>query len=115
MPDMDPPGNADGTCKYLRVNDGDNCWSFAKERCQIEPEQLYKFNGGSDRFCGTLAKGKALCCTKGSLPDLKPKKNADGSCAWATVPDGEGCGAVAAPNDLSIEELHKFNGMCLWY
>ncbi|KAK3360636.1 killer toxin subunits alpha/beta [Lasiosphaeria hispida] len=114
MPDMDPPGNADGTCKWIQANDGDSCWSIAKERCLIEPEQLYKFNGGSDAFCSKLVKGKALCCTKGKMPDLKPKKNADGSCAWAAVGKGEGCGTVAGSNFLEIEDLHKLNVGKTW-
>jgi len=111
MPDMDPPGNSDGTCKTLKVVDGDDCWKFATQRCQpaIEPAQLYKFNGGSDEFCKTLAAGKALCCTKGTKPDLRPKKNADGSCFWVSVPDGQGCNALTGPYDLTTEDLDKFN------
>jgi hypothetical protein len=111
MPDMDPPGNADGTCKWIQVNDKDTCDSIAKDRCQIDPKQLYKFNGGSDSFCPKLVKGKALCCTKGKMPDLKPKKNADGSCVWAAVGDGEGCGTIAGSNFLEPEDLDALNGM----
>jgi len=114
MPDMDPPGNADGTCKWIQANEGDDCWSIAKNRCNIEPEQLYKFNGGSDAFCNKLVKGKPLCCTKGEMPDLKPKKNADGSCKWATVGQGEGCGTVAGSNFLEIEDLDKLNVGKTW-
>ena len=110
MPDMDPPGNSDGTCKYVQVNNQDSCYSVAKDRCQIEPEQLYKFNGGSDAFCSKLVKGKPLCCTKGKLPDLKPKKNADGSCVWASVQPGDGCGTIAGANFLEVEDLDKLNG-----
>lgn len=110
MPDMDPPGNANGTCKWIQVNDNDTCDSIAKERCNIEPEQLYKFNGGSDSFCPKLTKGKPLCCTKGKLPDLKPKKNKDGSCVWVAADSG-GCGAIAGPNFLEVEDLEELNGM----
>lgn len=114
MPDMDPPGNADGTCKYIQVNDGDDCWSIAKNRCGIEPEQLYKFNGGSDAFCPKLVEKQPLCCTKGTLPDLRPKKNADGSCAWHSVADGELCASIAAANFLKEEDINKFNVGKTW-
>ena len=114
MPDMDPPGNADGTCKYIQVNKGDDCWSIAKNRCQIEPEQLYKFNGGSDSICDTLLEKQPLCCTKGTLPDLRPKKNADGTCAVHSVAKDEVCGSIAAANFLKPQDIVKFNVGKTW-
>src|SRR5689334_9233902 len=106
MPDMDPQGNSDGSCKYLRFRDGDDCWKFATQRCSpaIELDQLYKFNNITEKICGTLAAGKPLCCTKGTKPDVRPKKNADGSCFWVTVPDGQGCNALTNPYDLTEDD-----------
>jgi len=113
MPDMDPPGNADGSCKYVQVAKGDTCSSVATDRCQIDLEQLYKFNGGPSA-CTNLRKGKALCCTKGTLPDLKPKPNADGTCAYVTVADGDTCDDIAATNALSTDDLAELNFGKTW-
>lgn len=114
MPDMDPPGNADGTCKYVQVNDGDDCWSIAKNRCKIEPAQLYKFNGGSDAFCNKLQPKQPLCCTKGKLPDLRPKKNADGSCFVYSVGKDEVCDSIAEAHFLETDDIKKFNVGKTW-
>ncbi|KAK4449031.1 hypothetical protein QBC34DRAFT_463610 [Podospora aff. communis PSN243] len=116
MPDMDPQGNSDGTCKILRVREGDDCYKFATERCQpgIELAQLYKFNNMTEANCKDLGIGKPLCCSKGTKPDMRPKKNADGSCFWVAVPPGQGCNALTGPYDLTEDELDKLNVGKTW-
>ncbi|KAK1756786.1 hypothetical protein QBC47DRAFT_443416 [Echria macrotheca] len=101
--------------KYILVESGDYCYKIAKERCNIEPEQLYKFNGGgSDAFCSTIVPKQPLCCTKGKLPDLRPKKNADGTCFVHSVAKDEVCGSIAGANFLTVKELESFNVGKTW-
>lgn len=50
-----------------------------------------------------------VCCTKGDLPDIRPKPNPDGSCAaYLVVPD-DNCAKLAAKNGLELEDIEKFN------
>lgn len=113
---MDPPANSDGTCKYYQVQANDDCWGIANTRCNpsIDVAQLYKFNGMTEANCSSLALKQPLCCSKGTKPDFRPKKNADGSCVWHEVAKGEVCGTIASANSLTVDELLKFNVGKTW-
>lgn len=113
---MDPPGYSNGTCKYYQVKAGDLCWDIANTRCKpaIDLAQLYKFNSMKEANCTKLAVKQVLCCSKGKKPDFRPKKKADGSCAWHEVAKGEVCGTIAAANSLTVDELKKFNVGKTW-
>ncbi|EEY17562.1 killer toxin subunits alpha/beta [Verticillium alfalfae VaMs.102] len=50
-----------------------------------------------------------VCCSSGTLPDVKPKPQADGSCATYAVEANEGCAAVAAKHGLKEQDLEKMN------
>ncbi|KAH6636435.1 glycoside hydrolase superfamily [Chaetomium tenue] len=94
-------------CSTVTVQPGDLCGALAS-RCGISTADLYKYNPGST-FCNTLQPGQLVCCSEGSLPDLKPKPNPDGTCAAYTVQPGEGCSAIGAKFQLSNADIDTFN------
>lgn len=62
-------------CKTQQVKSGDGCADLAT-RCGISSSDLTKFNSRSD-FCSTLKPNQYYCCSAGTLPDMRPKPNAD--------------------------------------
>lgn len=108
LPDTIPPANSDGTCDYISVVGGDGCDTLAS-KCGLAAADFTKLHEGEENFCSTLAVGQAVCCTRGELPDLKPKPGADGSCATYTVKKDDGCNAIAAAHQLKEEDIMDFN------
>ncbi|KAI2792815.1 Killer toxin subunits alpha/beta [Penicillium oxalicum] len=96
-----------GTCTYKLVVSGDSCGSLAT-KCGITATDLYKYNPSST-FCSTLAVGQPICCSAGSLPDLKPKPNADGTCHSYTVQSGDYCALLATKNYITVENIESYN------
>ncbi|KAM7192236.1 hypothetical protein V8F20_008938 [Naviculisporaceae sp. PSN 640] len=115
-PNMDPKPNADGTCKYVQVNQGDTCDSIANTRCgeRISLSQLAKFNGGSQAFCTNLKLKSVVCCSQGTKPDLRPKKNPDGTCATHVVKKDEICYDIQEKYLLEQGDIEKFNQKKTW-
>ncbi|KAJ4286854.1 hypothetical protein N0V88_007866 [Collariella sp. IMI 366227] len=107
VPPPGPAPNADGTCKTGTVAQGDGCASLAS-KCGIPGDYLTLFNTQTN-FCSTLQGGQVYCCGRGKLPDLRPKKNADGSCFSYTVKAGDSCNAIAIPHQLTVADVNKFN------
>ncbi|KAK4455350.1 hypothetical protein QBC34DRAFT_340767 [Podospora aff. communis PSN243] len=99
--------NADGTCKTASVATGDECKTLAS-KCGIHGDYIAEFNPKAG-FCSTLRRGQVYCCSRGNLPNLRPKKNADGSCFVYTVQDDDDCPSIAARHQLTDDELAKFN------
>ncbi|KAK5652624.1 hypothetical protein OQA88_10217 [Cercophora sp. LCS_1] len=102
-------------CTAVRVASGDSCWSLAQQKCnpKISTDDFYKFNGGSDKICGTIQPGDSVCCTAGTLPNTDPKSNPDGTCKYVQVEQGDTCGGIAesrCPQKISLSQLTKFNG-----
>ncbi|KAH8130894.1 hypothetical protein LI328DRAFT_150253 [Trichoderma asperelloides] len=60
-------------------------------------------------FCSSLAVGQPVCCTRGKLPDLKPKPGKDGSCATYTIKPDDGCSTIAASHGLTQKDIEDFN------
>lgn len=116
MPNMDPKGNDDGTCKYVQVEPGDTCSGIAESRCpeRISLDQLAKFNGGSQSFCNNLKLKSVVCCSQGTKPDLRPKKNPDGSCATHVVKKNEYCFDIQERYLLEQGDIEKFNQKKTW-
>ncbi|KAJ0164046.1 Killer toxin subunits alpha/beta [Colletotrichum tanaceti] len=104
-----PQPNPDGSCRTQRVHDGDDCGKLVT-RCGdgLTAAQFYQYNTKSG-LCATLQPGQHVCCTPGKLPDLRPKKNADGSCFAYKIQDGDFCAKVAAAHGLTVDELEKLN------
>ncbi|KAG7287400.1 hypothetical protein NEMBOFW57_006911 [Staphylotrichum longicolle] len=107
LPSTLPPGNSDGTCKTRQVVLGDDCGSLAN-KCGISGDDFTKANP-QNGLCSTLAEGQHVCCSQGKLPDLRPKKNADGYCAVYHTKKDDNCAKIAASNMLNVTELEKFN------
>ncbi|KAL4767176.1 hypothetical protein BDW60DRAFT_220740 [Aspergillus nidulans var. acristatus] len=80
-------------CTIVQVVSGDGCAALA-ERCGITAAEFTKYN--SD---------ESLC----TLPDFSPQPNDDGSCATYTIMVDDSCLAIAAANNLTVDEIESFN------
>ncbi|KAI9374613.1 hypothetical protein BJX61DRAFT_540623 [Aspergillus egyptiacus] len=107
LPDTIPPANSDGTCKTRQVVSGDSCGTLAS-KCGLTPQDFTEVNSEDD-LCSTLKVGQHVCCSRGELPDLRPKPNPDGSCATYTTQSGDSCSAIAAANGLTVSDIEDFN------
>lgn len=95
------------TCRTTQVSSGDSCESMASD-CGISPADFTKFN--SDKgLCSSLKPGQHVCCSAGTIPDFKPKPEADGTCASVVVQPDESCSEIASANDLIQKDLEDFN------
>lgn len=94
-------------CRTIQVVSGDSCASLAT-KCGISGSDLTKFNP-SPTFCSTLRVGQHICCSSGTLPDLTPKPNPDGSCASYLVQSGDWCDKIATSNGLTVDDIEFFN------
>lgn len=99
--------SAQAECTTRQVISGDSCASLAT-KCKITAANLAKYNP-SKTFCSTLAVGQYICCSSGTLPDKRPKPNADGSCASLVIHSGDSCSAIGAKYGLTIKELESMN------
>jgi hypothetical protein len=107
LPDTVPPGNPDGTCKTRQVVGGDFCDSLAS-KCGLSLQDFYKVNTEAN-LCVNLKAGQHVCCTRGKLPDFRPKPNPDGSCSTYTTKAGDDCYGIAAANGITVADLEDFN------
>ena len=103
---------ARGDCQTATVASGDSCGSLAS-KCKISSEDFNKYNTAKD-LCSALAPGERVCCSEGTLPDIRPKRQADGSCASHEVKSGDNCDAIAAANGLKRNDLSLFNDKTTW-
>ena len=94
-------------CRTVQVVSGDSCASLAT-KCGISGADFTKYNSGTT-FCSTLRVGQRACCSSGTLPDVRPKPNADGTCASYLVKAGDWCDSIAAANGLTVKELESLN------
>ncbi|KAK3295828.1 glycoside hydrolase superfamily [Chaetomium fimeti] len=94
-------------CSTITVQQGDLCGSLAS-RCGISTADFYTYNPGST-FCNTLQAGQLVCCSEGSLPNLRPEPNPDGTCATYEVPPGEYCSLIASKFQLTVDEIETWN------
>lgn len=101
-----------GDCTTQTVVSGDGCGTLAS-KCGISASDFTKYNPDPN-LCSTLAVGQRVCCSEGTLPDIKPKPNSDGSCASYVVQSGDTCSAIAASNGLTADDLANFNDGTTW-
>ncbi|KAJ5926897.1 killer toxin alpha/beta [Penicillium verrucosum] len=99
-------------CRTINVIGGDTCSSLAK-KCGISPNDFTKYNSAKT-LCSTLAAGQSVCCSAGSLPDIRPKPNKDGSCHTYTVQAHDVCDSIAASNGLKASDISDFNDKTTW-
>ncbi|KAH8886056.1 class V chitinase-like protein [Thozetella sp. PMI_491] len=95
------------TCSYILVNQGDSCASLAT-RCGISASDFTTYNPASD-LCSTLQPKQPVCCSAGTLPDLSPKENDDGTCYACTVQTGEYCSLIADNYYLTVDKIETYN------
>ncbi|KAL4744337.1 hypothetical protein BDW72DRAFT_212797 [Aspergillus terricola var. indicus] len=94
-------------CTTVQVVSGDSCAALA-ERCGITAAEFTEYNS-DETLCSTLTPGQHVCCSSGTLPDFSPQPNDDGSCATYTIVADDSCSAIAAANDLTVDEIESFN------
>ncbi|KAK6822971.1 hypothetical protein PG987_014516 [Apiospora arundinis] len=101
--------HARADCRTETVEDGDTCGKLVS-RCGngLTAQDFYKYNPASD-LCSGLMPGQRVCCTSGNLPDIRPKKNADGSCDAYQIQKGDSCAKIAVASGLTVKELESFN------
>ena len=99
-------------CTTTRLVSGDSCGALAS-KCGISGSDFTKYNPDPN-FCSTLAVGQRVCCSAGTLPDLTPKPNSDGSCASYTVKSGDTCLVIATANSLKPRDLSELNDGITW-
>lgn len=99
-------------CRVITIVSGDTCGKLA-DRCGISAADFTKYNSGDD-FCSTLSPDGRVCCSPGDLPDIRPKKNSDGSCASYLVNSGDDCPTLAGKNGLKTSDIEEFNKGTTW-
>ncbi|KAH6997387.1 glycoside hydrolase family 18 protein [Ilyonectria destructans] len=103
---------ARGNCRTINVVGGDSCGSLAS-KCGITGSKFSLYNPGK-KLCSSLQAGQRVCCTSGTLPDITPKPNKDGSCASYNVKSGDNCALIANKNGITMAKLEKFNDKITW-
>ncbi|RDW93971.1 uncharacterized protein DSM5745_01293 [Aspergillus mulundensis] len=94
-------------CRTIQVVSGDSCGALAS-RCGISGADFTKYNSQKN-LCATLKPKQYVCCSSGSLPDMRPKPQADGTCATYTVQDNDNCAGIAAEFSLTTKDIETFN------
>lgn len=95
-------------CRNIKVEAEDTCPSLAT-RCGIGSKALENFNKGTPNFCTTLQPGQHVCCSSGTLPDVKPSPDPDGSCTYHEVQEDEYCKTIAVSYGLTLDDLFDYN------
>ncbi|KAH8894676.1 glycoside hydrolase, partial [Thozetella sp. PMI_491] len=94
-------------CTTTTVVSGDTCSTLAS-KCGISPSDFTKYNSDSS-ICSSLQPGQRVCCSSGTLPDIRPQKNPDGTCASYLVQSNDYCAAIAVTNGLTVDDIESFN------
>ncbi|KAK5654618.1 hypothetical protein OQA88_6939 [Cercophora sp. LCS_1] len=94
-------------CRTVQVASGDGCAQLA-EKCGITGAKFTEYNPSST-LCSTLKPKQHVCCTSGTLPDLRPKPKADGSCYSYRVVADDNCSNLGGEYGLSIDDIEGFN------
>ncbi|KAJ5441854.1 hypothetical protein N7491_004260 [Penicillium cf. griseofulvum] len=100
--------NPRAECRSIRVEGKDTCTSLAT-RCGIGGTAFENFNKGTLNCRSPLQPGQPVCCSSGTLPDVTPDPNPDGSCAFHEVQEGEYCQTIAATYGLTTDDLFDLN------
>lgn len=94
-------------CKTIEVSQGDGCASLAS-RCGISGNDFDKYNTGKG-FCSNLKVKQRVCCSAGSLPDITPKKQSDGTCGTYTIQTNDNCADIAAHFGITKDDIYDLN------
>jgi chitinase len=99
-------------CTTVTVASGDSCGSLATE-CGISAADFTKYNNATS-LCANLTPGQRVCCSAGTLPDVTPKENANGTCFAYTIQSGDNCALLSAKYDLTNAKIESFNNGTTW-
>ena len=99
-------------CTTQIVVAGDSCGALAS-RCGISGAQLSQYNPQSN-LCSALTPGQRICCSPGSLPDIRPKPNPDGSCSSYIIQPQDTCSSIANTHGLTVSDLSSLNDKTTW-
>ncbi|KAF4964635.1 hypothetical protein FSARC_7461 [Fusarium sarcochroum] len=94
-------------CKTTKVQDDDTCTTLSV-RCGIRGADFLKYNTKTN-LCSTLKAGQLVCCGPGTLPDITPKPDSDGTCATIKVDAGDTCSSVAAASGIAVKDIETYN------
>ncbi|KAH6608594.1 hypothetical protein Trco_001940 [Trichoderma cornu-damae] len=97
-----------GECRIIKAVSGDSCGSLAA-KCGVSGPNFEKYNSYNKKLCSTLVVGQPVCCSPGTLPDLRPKPKPNGECATYTIKNRDTCADIAASNGLKGTQLDEFN------
>ncbi|KAM0331444.1 hypothetical protein ACHAQA_003120 [Verticillium albo-atrum] len=92
-------------CRTVQVDPGQGCAELAV-KCGISGADFTKYNPD---ICGSLKPKQHVCCSSGSLPDMRPKPKPNGECASYIVEDDDNCANLGAEYGLTNEEIESFN------
>ena len=95
------------TCSYTVVVSGDSCGSLAT-RCGITAAELAEYNPSST-LCSTLQVNEIICCSSGSVPNLVPQPNVNGTCASYTVVKDDNCALIASNHYITADDIESYN------
>jgi hypothetical protein len=59
--------------------------------------------------CSTLKVKQWVCCSSGSVPDMRPKPNPDGTCSAYTIKKDDGCWAIADAFGITRADIEQNN------
>ncbi|THC87759.1 hypothetical protein EYZ11_012794 [Aspergillus tanneri] len=99
-------------CRTVQVEPGNSCADLAV-KCGISGADFTKYNPGNN-ICSTLKPKQYVCCSKGDLPDFRPKPNKDGSCFTYQVKENDNCDNLAAEYSLTRDDLENFKNTWGW-
>lgn len=103
-----PKLRARADCRVIQVVSGDGCASLAT-KCGISGNDFMKYNSYNSNLCSALKVKQYVCCSSGTLPDMRPKPNADGTCRAYTVQKDDGCWAIADSFGITQDSIEQFN------
>lgn len=95
-------------CRAIQVVSGDSCSSLAV-RCGISGNDFTKYNSYNSQLCSTLKVKQWVCCSAGTVPDMRPKPNTDGKCATYTIGKDDGCWAIADTFGITQANIEQYN------
>ncbi|TFK98548.1 hypothetical protein BDV98DRAFT_595755 [Pterulicium gracile] len=82
------------------------CWDIANA-AGITTTQLSNWNSGLN--CNLLQPNQRLCVSSGTLPDISPKPNANGSCFTHKVLPESTCAVIANQYGITVSKIEEFN------
>lgn len=95
------------SCRTVKTKAGEGCYDLAK-RCKISQNDLKKYNSAKD-FCTTLELDQRVCCSRGSLPDMTPQPQKDGSCSDYVIKKGDNCYSIGEEHDMEKKDIEDRN------